>query len=116
MLEYSEIPPVSSLYHEAFLISEDTHAGENPSSADGKLPVQPAEDKELQKNRNKDGEVSPRTPDETQPGRERPRRGPARFQNPDPILPGLQIKLSQDFQVKVIIARVRGDQWTGPTA
>lgn len=116
MLEYSEIPPVSSLYHEAFRISEDTHAGENPSSTDGKLPVQPVHDKDLQKNRNKDGEVAPRTPEEAQPGRERPKRGPARFQNPDPILPGLQIKLSQDFHVKVIISRVRRDQWTGPTA
>jgi hypothetical protein len=106
MLEYSEIPPVSSLYHEAFLISEDTHAGENPSSSDGNLPVQPVLDKDMQKNRNKDGEVSPRTPEDAQPGRERPKRGPARFLNPDPILPGLQIKLSENFQVKVIIKRV----------
>jgi hypothetical protein len=116
MLEYSEIPPVSSLYHEGILISEVTHAGQNPSSADGNLPVQPAEYKDLQKNRNKDGELSPRTPDKAQPGRERPRRGPARFQNPDPILPDLQIKISQDFHVKVIMPRVRESQWTGPTA
>jgi hypothetical protein len=116
MLEYSEIPPVSSLYHEVFRISEDTHAGENPSSTDRKLPVQPVNDKDLQKNRNKDGEVSPRTPEDAQPGRERPKRGPARLQNPDPILPGLQIKISQDFRVKLIIPRGQQDQWTGPTA
>jgi len=116
MLEYSEMPPVSSLYHEAFRISEDTHAEENPSSADGKLPVQPVHGKDLQKSRNQDGEVSPPAPEETPPGRERPKRGPARFHNPDPILPGLQIKLSQDFRVKVIIPGVRENQWMGPTA
>jgi hypothetical protein len=116
MLEYSEMPPVSSLYHEAFLISEDTHVGENPSSADGKLPVQPVHDKDLQKTRTRDGEVAPPPPDETSPGRERPKLGPSRFNNPDPILPGLQIKLSHDYHVKVIIQGARGNQWMGPTA
>src|SRR5688572_12545139 len=111
MLEYSEMPPVSSLYHEAFLICEEARAGEIPSSADGKLPVQPVHDKDLRKTRTQDGEVTPPPSEETQPGRERPKRGPARLNNPDPILPGLQIKLTHDFHVKVIIARIRGDQW-----
>ncbi len=116
MLEYSEMPPVSSLYHEAFLISEDTHVGENPSSNDRKLPVQPVQDKELQKNKNRDGENSSPAPQEGSPGRERPKRGPARFNNPDPILPGLEIKLTQDYRVKVLVPALRSHQWMGPTA
>jgi len=116
MFEYSQMPAVSSIYHEIFFISEDTHVDQNQFSDFGKSTVQPVQDKELRKKGKKDGEVSPRTPEDTQPERERPKRGPARFHNPDPILPGLQIKLSQDFQVKVIVLRIRGHQWTGPTA
>lgn len=116
MFEYSEMPQVSSLYHEAFLLSEDTRAGENPSSSDGKLPVQPVQDKDLQKIRNRDGENSSPAPQDSTPGRERPKRVPGRLSNPDPILPGLQIKLTHDFHVKVIIQGFRNNQWMGPTA
>jgi hypothetical protein len=117
MLEYSEMPPVSSLYHECFLISAeaDHRIGENSRSTEGKLPVQPVDEKELQKSRTRDGENINPDREEVPPGRERPKRGPVRFNNPDPILPGLQIKLSQDFQATVIIHGKRKDQWIGPT-
>jgi hypothetical protein len=117
MLEYSELPPVSSLYHECLLISAeaDHRTGEEPRATDGKLPVQPVNEKELQKSRTRDGENINPDREEGTPGRERPKRGPARFNNPDPILPGLQIKLSQNFQATVIIQGLRQDQWMGPT-
>ncbi len=114
MLEYSEMPPLSRIYHEAFLISAVTGVGENPSSSSPKLPVQPVKDTELQPSREQ--ELPSTNPKPNPPGQKRPRRGPAQLDNPDPILPGLQIKLSQDYQVKIIVSTRCGNQWMGPTA
>jgi hypothetical protein len=114
MLEYSENPALSRLYHEEFQISVDTHAGEDPFSATKKLPVQPVIEKDPHKIR--DQELPSSEPGTEPPGRQRPKRHPSRLYNPDPILPGLQIKMTHDFQVKIILCGNRGHQWTGPTA
>ncbi len=113
MLEYSEMPPVSRIYHEAFLISAATWAGENPSSTEGKPADRPLQEKDSQQQRKQDLPSS--EPKASPPGHERPKRVPTRFNNPDPILPGLQIKLTHDFQAKVIIYGSAGNQWIGPT-
>jgi hypothetical protein len=113
MLEYSEMPPVSRIYHEAFLISAASWAGENPSSSEGKPTVKPLQETKSQQQKKQ--ELPSSEPKASPPGRERPKRVPTRFNNPDPILPGLQIKLSQDFRAKVIIHVSAGNQWTGPT-
>lgn len=101
MLEYSELPPLSRVYHEAFLISADTHAGENPPSAAGKLPAQPVGDKDLHKPPEREDPSS--EPKPASPGQQRPKKIPTQLINPDPILPALQIKITQDFQAKVIV-------------
>jgi hypothetical protein len=49
MSEYIEFSDLLSLYHEEFLMSVDTHAGEDPSSATKKSPIQPFMDKKPRK-------------------------------------------------------------------